>query len=153
MEEDRAIREQFETQQIELKAKEKETEKKMIELKIKELKRTIQSTYVEKAPRDNYERKKSSKSFKRPRENRPINNPRPSSSKRKLAQEIRRERDTKRREIALPQESQNANKGVDFNGGNDDSFYQEYDEEFEEVNEKPLKVDKSNLLPHIFRPF
>lgn len=49
LQDDRVKRIQHESNQLELKLKEKENEYRMINLKIKELKRTIQGTYVAKA--------------------------------------------------------------------------------------------------------
>lgn len=84
LQEDRIVRMQHETKQLELKFKEKENEYRMINLKIKELKRTIQGSYVHKAGNNSREsRKKSARSVnKHQKPPKQVENPlRPSSSK------------------------------------------------------------------------
>jgi hypothetical protein len=128
---------------MELKHKEKENEYRMLNLKIKELKRTIQGTYVHKATKDNrQQRKKSARSVtKNPR---PANKPaerefRPSSSKRGgLAEAIKKEREVDNREFETPMEANTVTRGVDFNGGDDE---EDYENEFERTMEQSQKKD------------
>ena len=143
---------------MELKLKEKENEYRMINLKIKELKRTIQGTYVHKATNNSREeRKKSAKSVNKT--NRPPKKSepevlRPSSSKKGLADTIKKETEKERKEFIMPVEKNTVTRGVDFNGGDDEPFDREYsDEEFEEVNTKPFKKElgmkyNCNILDH-----
>lgn len=130
---------------MELKHKEKENEFRMISLKIKELKRTIQSTYMNKAT-DNGRRgrKKSARSVtKTSRKGTKVNNEsfRPNSSKRVGLQEaIQQHYEVDRGEIDQPI-PQNTVKGVDFNGGNEDSF-EEYENDFDRTMEQTEKKDQ-----------
>ncbi|CAI2384814.1 unnamed protein product [Moneuplotes crassus] len=138
LQEDRVIRMKHESNQMELKHKEKENELRMITLKIKELKRTIQSTYVNKAT-DNGRigRNKSARSATNTSKDTPKSkkqNFRPNSSKRGGLQEaIRQEYKVEDGELNEPL-PENTVKGVDFGGGNDSSF-NDYQTDFDRTME------------------
>ncbi|CAI2385375.1 unnamed protein product [Moneuplotes crassus] len=143
LQEDRVIRIKHESNQMELKHKEKENEYRMINLKIKELKRTIQSTYVHKATDNSRkERKKSARSVtktSRKAAKEKEQNFRPNSSKRAGLQEaIKQEYEVEDGEFNDPP-PQGINKGVDFNGG-EDSF-EEYENDFDRTMEHTDKKD------------
>ena len=130
---------------MELKHKEKENEYRMLNLKIKELKRTIQSTYVHKATRDNRKsRKKSAKSVTkstRPAEKPPHQSIRPNSSKRGgLAEAIQQEYEVDKGDFQTPLQPDVITRGVDFNGGGESE--EEYENEFERTMENSAKKDQ-----------
>lgn len=132
---------------MELKHKEKENEYRMINLKIKELKRTIQSTYVNKATRDNRtQRKKSARSVtknNRPQPKTKEKEIRPNSSKRGgLAEAINQEYKIDKQEFETPIEGNTVTRGVDFNGGGDDDYDMDYENEFDRTMEQSDKKDQ-----------
>lgn len=146
LQDDRVKRIQHEANQMELKHKEKENEYRMINLKIKELKRTIQGTYVHKATKDNRtNRKKSARSVTKnmkPTPKEPERVIRPNSSKRGgLAEAIKQEYKIDHRDFETPIEANTVTRGVDFNGGDDD-----YDEDFDRTMEQTDERDHGRAL-------
>lgn len=126
---------------MELRQKEKENEFRMLNLKIKELKRTIQSTYVHKATDNKKNRKKSAKSVTkntRPAQKTREREYRPNSSKRGgLAEAIKQEMQVDKKDFETPMEG-NISHGVDFGGGNDS-----YEDEFDnQIDTSIIKDDK-----------
>jgi len=148
LQEDRVKRIQHESNQMQLKQKEKENEYRMLSLKIKELKRTIQGTYVHKATKDNRKpRKKSARSMNKPTppKNRKEKSKemRPNSSRRGgLAEAIRQEYEVDNRELETPMEKNTVSKGVDFNGGIDDEDEMDYENDFDRTMEQSPKPSK-----------
>lgn len=126
-----------------LKLKEKENEYRMLNLKIKELKRTIQGTYVHKATQDNRKpRKKSAKSMTKKTPPKKEPQMRPNSSKRAgLEEAIRQEREIDNKEFETPIEA-NVSRGVDFNGGMDDDDEVDYENDFDRTMEQSPKQGK-----------
>lgn len=143
---------------MELKLKEKENEYRMINLKIKELKRTIQGTYVQKAgSKTREERKKSARSVNKVmRPPNPVQQVlRPSSSKKRLAEVIMKETEKQRNEFIMPIEHKAVSRGVDFNGGDDEPYEQNYDhDDFEKVETKPYKSQIGKIyFYHMYSTF
>jgi hypothetical protein len=138
-----------ESTQMELKQKEKENEFRMLNLKIKELKRTIQSTYVHKSTSNNRRaRKKSTRSV-----NKNSKHPqrtqekefRPNSSRRDgLAEAVKQEIEINQKEFETPMENNTVNHGVDFGGGND-SYEEESDNDGNSIEKKRYGKSCSNL--------
>ena len=157
LQDDRVKRIQHESTQLELKLKEKENEYRMINLKIKELKRTIQGTFVSKQ-NNKHNRKKSARSVTKNAKP-PVKayiqpQIRPNSSEREgLAESIQKQNRDKR-EFEMPVENNTVTRGVDFNGGNDDYYEEnEYENEFEDGDKKPEErlYEEKNTQEETFR--
>jgi hypothetical protein len=139
---------EHESNQMALKLKEKENEYRMLNLKIKELKRTIQGTYVHKATQDNRKsRKKSAKSMTKKTPPKKEPQMRPNSSKRAgLEEAIKQEREIDNKEFETPIEA-NISRGVDFNGGMDDDYDMDYEDDIDRTMEQSPKQGKRAIPP------
>ena len=71
---------------------------------------------------------------------------RPTSSKRGLEDTIKQEQATNPHDFETPVESNTVTRGVDFNGGIDDSYEEEYENEYDDtIKEEPINKETGKL--------